>query len=108
MVDAGASLIALFLLSLMFAYLLGAIPAAVTGMLCYPLSRLRMSVWWWVVVCAVVGGTVATLGFFAISRSVPLDPIIVPLVLAPGAGAGAGCAYLARRTRGTVPLSRSI
>jgi hypothetical protein len=95
----GASLIFFLIFSLLVAYLFSGVPAAVTGLLCYPLSRIPMPVWAWVVSCAIVGAAVCTGVAGLLTHSISLDETMLVAAVLPGAAAGAVCGWFARGRR---------
>jgi hypothetical protein len=92
-----AQLIGLSLFSLVFAYGMAVIPALVTGFVCFPVSRIPMPVWSWVIACAAVGGTVCGLVWLLFSPHFGFALLVTGVL--PGAVAAAACGWQARGRR---------
>jgi hypothetical protein len=90
-------IIGLSLFSLVFAYGLAIIPALLTGFVCFPVSRIPMPVWSWVIACAAVGGTVCGLVWLVFSPHFGLALLVTGVL--PGAVAAAVCGWQGRGRR---------
>jgi len=95
-----AGLLGLLLLTVVFGYVLGVVPAAVTGLICHFFARAIRSDALWILACALAGATVSMAALAVTTGSSDLlNYTSLLLFVAPGTGAGAVCAWKLRRSR---------
>ena len=86
------------LLSLVFGYLFGILPAAATGVICHLFARTIRSNALWLIACAAVGCTSGIAALATIDNGWS-DWLSLGLFAVPGSVAATVCAYRLRRSR---------
>jgi len=90
-------MIGLSIFSLVFAYGLAIVPALFTGFVCFPVSRISMPVWFWVIACAVVGAAMS--GLVGLLFSPHFGIMLFMVAILPGGVAAGVCGWQARGKR---------
>jgi hypothetical protein len=84
------------LATLIVGYVLGVVPAAMTGLVCHFFAQAVRSDTLWVTLCGLTGAIAGALSALILTRTLALDMAILAV---PGAMAASACALKLRRSR---------